>query len=254
VDFDTPNARNASGRGGRTAVQSPTSFRTTSQFGDRGLRSLQGRSVNHRDGGGQLAGDVRCGPHQRHPVRRRTLDLHRSGVSLRPRGRRHHGPGRRNRRAPGDSDADGVRDDADNCPQVANPEQDDTDGDGIGDACDALSYAFAGFYAPVDNPPTVNVAKAGSAIAVKFSLGGDQGLSVLADGYPRSQQVACDSAAPVDGIEETVTAGSSSLTYDSISGRYQYVWRTDKSWARTCRQFILNLSDGSTHRALFSFR
>jgi hypothetical protein len=35
-----------------------------------------------------------------------------------------------------DSDGDGVLDDADNCPEVANPEQTDLDEDGLGDACD----------------------------------------------------------------------------------------------------------------------
>lgn len=35
-----------------------------------------------------------------------------------------------------DSDADGARDHVDNCPSTYNPEQKDTDGDGIGDACD----------------------------------------------------------------------------------------------------------------------
>ena len=35
-----------------------------------------------------------------------------------------------------DCDGDGVRDDVDNCPDTANPEQRDTDEDGIGDACD----------------------------------------------------------------------------------------------------------------------
>ncbi len=35
-----------------------------------------------------------------------------------------------------DSDGDGVPDDADNCPDVYNPDQLDADGDGIGDVCD----------------------------------------------------------------------------------------------------------------------
>ena len=37
---------------------------------------------------------------------------------------------------PGDSDADGALDPFDNCPLAANPDQVDSDGDGIGDACD----------------------------------------------------------------------------------------------------------------------
>jgi hypothetical protein len=39
----------------------------------------------------------------------------------------------------GDTDGDGVCDDADNCPNVANPDQSDFDSDGIGDVCDADS-------------------------------------------------------------------------------------------------------------------
>ena len=35
-----------------------------------------------------------------------------------------------------DADADGVADDSDNCPDIYNPEQKDSDGDGIGDVCD----------------------------------------------------------------------------------------------------------------------
>jgi parallel beta-helix repeat protein len=38
---------------------------------------------------------------------------------------------------PSDLDGDGVRDNRDNCPQVANPGQRDTDGDGVGDSCEA---------------------------------------------------------------------------------------------------------------------
>ena len=35
-----------------------------------------------------------------------------------------------------DTDGDGIADELDNCPAVANPTQRDTDGDGIGDRCD----------------------------------------------------------------------------------------------------------------------
>jgi hypothetical protein len=118
----------------------------------------------------------------------------------------------------------------------------------------AVLYPFAGFFAPVDNLPVLNEVRAGQAIPLKFSLGGDRGLGVIAPGYPRSQQVACDSAAPVDGIEETASAGASGLTYDPMSDRYHYVWKTEGSWAGTCRQLVIKLIDSSNHRASFKLR
>lgn len=88
------------------------------------------------------------------------------------------------------------------------------------------TYNFTGFFQPVDNLPTINTAKAGSAIPVKFSLGGYQGLDIIATGFPASQQIFCNTSEPTDQIEQTVTAGSSSLSYDATSdeytsGRYQ---------------------------------
>ena len=62
------------------------------------------------------------------------------------------------------------------------------------------------------------------------------------------------SPAYVDGIEETVTAGGSSLSYHPSSDRYEYVWKTQKSWANTCRQLVLKFADGSTARANFTFK
>jgi hypothetical protein len=63
-------------------------------------------------------------------------------------------------------------------------------------------YTFQGFFAPIDNAPVVNVAKSGSAVPVKFSLTGNQGLNIFSPGYPASQQVACDTSVPADTIEE----------------------------------------------------
>jgi Tol biopolymer transport system component len=115
-------------------------------------------------------------------------------------------------------------------------------------------YAFSGFFPPVDNSPVFNVAKAGSGIPVKFSLDGDQGLGVFAAGYPKSQQITCDTSATLDGIEETVTAGSSSLSYDPTTDQYVYVWKTVKTWTGTCRTLIVRLVDGTEHLAYFRFR
>ena len=115
-------------------------------------------------------------------------------------------------------------------------------------------YHFGGFQQPVDARPTVNLMKAGGAVPVKFSLGGSQGLSIFAAGPPRSQVIACDTTADVDGVEQTVSAGGSSLTYDPVSDTYSYVWKTDKSWAGTCRQLVLAFADGSVERATFKFK
>ena len=114
-------------------------------------------------------------------------------------------------------------------------------------------YDFNGFFQPVDNPPTWNVVRAGAGIPVRFSLGGDRGLNIFAAGYPVSKQTVCGSGLPQDKIEETVVAGSSSLSYDAASDTYTYVWATNKAWAGTCRQFIIKLNDGTVHRAKFKF-
>jgi len=118
----------------------------------------------------------------------------------------------------------------------------------------SVVYSFSGFFRPVDNPPTLNLAKAGSAIPVKFSLSGNQGLSILAAGYPKSKEISCDTSALLDAIEATVTAGSSSLSYDPIADQYVYVWKTDKAWAGTCRQLMVRLDDLTDHVANFKFK
>jgi hypothetical protein len=114
-------------------------------------------------------------------------------------------------------------------------------------------FSFHGFFAPIDNDPALNSVKAGAAIPVKFSLGGDFGLNIFATGFPASQSVACNSLAPLATVEETVAAGQSGLTYDVTLDEYTYVWKTNKSWANTCRQLMIQLVDGSVHAVSFKF-
>jgi hypothetical protein len=114
-------------------------------------------------------------------------------------------------------------------------------------------FIFSGFVAPVDNLPTVNVAKAGSTVPVNFSLGGDRGLDVFDGGYPTSVRVGCASSSPEDQVSETVTAGKSSLSWDAATNLYTYIWKTDKAWAATCRTLTLRFSDGTEASASFKF-
>jgi len=115
-------------------------------------------------------------------------------------------------------------------------------------------YPFTGFFALVANLPVFNQVKVGQAVPVKFSLQGNQGLAIFAPGYPKSAQIACNSDALVSGIEPTVAAGGSSLSYNATTDQYTYVWKTDQAWAKTCRQLVLELQDGSLHRANFTFK
>lgn len=115
-------------------------------------------------------------------------------------------------------------------------------------------YNFRGFFQPVDNLPTLNIVTGGQAIPVKFSLGGNQALNIFAPGYPTSAPVACDSNEPGSTIDQTVTAGGSSLSYDAATDQYGYVWKSDRAWKGTCRMFVLRLADGTEHYAKFRFR
>jgi Bacterial Ig-like domain (group 3) len=114
-------------------------------------------------------------------------------------------------------------------------------------------WQFSGFFQPVDNPPTVNIVNAGSAVPVKFSLGGNRGLGILATGSPVVTTVACPGTAAFDTIETTVAATTSGLQYDATSGQYTYVWKTAKG-STGCRQLDVKLVDGTDHVAQFKFK
>jgi hypothetical protein len=112
-------------------------------------------------------------------------------------------------------------------------------------------YNFTGFFAPVLNFPQYNLANARSAVPLKFSLGGNQGLGIMAAGFPRSGVIECGSSALLDAGQTTPTAGT--LSYSGRTNQYNYAWKTERAWAGTCRQFVILLNDGTYHRANFQF-
>ena len=51
---------------------------------------------------------------------------------------------------------------------------------------------FTGFFDPVNNKPVLNVAHAGDAISMRFSLGGDRGLGILGKVTTSKAQARCN--------------------------------------------------------------
>jgi hypothetical protein len=118
----------------------------------------------------------------------------------------------------------------------------------------SVIYDFDGFYPPVYPEPALNAVKAGSAVPLKFSLGGDQGLDIIAPGYPASQPLDCATLTLIGEPVATDTAGGRGLSYNPASEQYTYVWKTEKAWAGTCRVLELRLVDETEQRVAFQFK
>src|SRR5262249_17288463 len=54
-----------------------------------------------------------------------------------------------------------------------------------------IIYNFGGFRPPIDPLPAMNIVKAGSAVPVKFSLHGYQGLNIFETNYPKPVSMSC---------------------------------------------------------------
>ncbi|MEU6797718.1 PxKF domain-containing protein [Nonomuraea wenchangensis] len=115
-------------------------------------------------------------------------------------------------------------------------------------------YRFGGFHPPLAGPPAVNDRKAGAAVPVTFSVGGYQGLGILAPGSPSSRPYDAGTGEPTGPPEPAQAAGQSGLHYDQDTGAYTYVWKTDKAWKDSARRLILTFEDGTRHTADILFR
>jgi hypothetical protein len=117
----------------------------------------------------------------------------------------------------------------------------------------ASAFTFKGFKKPTFGGATLNKEKAGSTVPVKFSLGGDYGLDVFANGSPSSQEVDCTTLAAKGDLIPAVSANKKDLKYNA-NDLYRYDWKTLKSWDNTCRQFKLTFTDGETATTYFKFK
>jgi hypothetical protein len=103
---------------------------------------------------------------------------------------------------------------------------------------------FAGPFRPIGAGD--NTSQAGQAVPVKFSLGADYGLGVLAAGQPQSK--------PCGEPDSALVSTSSSEGLQFSDGQYVYVWKTEKAWAGSCRQLVFKLLDNTVHTATFTFK
>ena len=60
-------------------------------------------------------------------------------------------------------------------------------------------------------------------------------------------------SAPACAFDSMFLATLSVRMDDSASDRYTYVWKTQKTWASSCRRFVLKLKDQSEFSADFGF-
>lgn len=118
---------------------------------------------------------------------------------------------------------------------------------------DQPEFTFKGFKKPIQAAPELNKDKAGSAIPVKFSLGGDFGLDVLVADSPTSQEVDCQTFQPKGDETSTISTDKKDL---KINGNdyYRYDWKTLKKWDGTCRELKFTFTTGETASAYFKFK
>jgi hypothetical protein len=117
-----------------------------------------------------------------------------------------------------------------------------------------LHYVFEGFLSPLNNVPMTNRGPAGRTYPVKWILRDGSGALV-------SDPAAISGVAVVPGScgglatnvtgEETTSIGG--LTYDPLTGRWQFNWKTLRSQGG-CWSLEVRLADGSVHAVAFELR
>jgi hypothetical protein len=93
---------------------------------------------------------------------------------------------------------------------------------------------------PVAAAPAVNKATAGSAIPVKFRVGGFQGMGIVQSVVTGSCGAGNPNSVPIV------------LTYDPKTQVYGFIWRTPRT--KGCQELRVTLVDGNSLTALFQLK
>jgi hypothetical protein len=114
-----------------------------------------------------------------------------------------------------------------------------------------VRFPWLGWEPPLsgDRP---NAAQAGRTIPVRFAVGGAGKANVIAG--VRVAPVACAGSATVAAGDPSLTAADWSVPGNHGGGDSMLLWRTTKAFGGSCRQLLVQLTDGSVHRLTFSFR
>lgn len=111
---------------------------------------------------------------------------------------------------------------------------------------------FGGFLSPINGGTVFNAVNAPSTVPVRFSVGGNLGTDILANGYPLSRPIDCTTGDVLGGGSPIASTGAKTLSY--TGNAYHINWKTERAWAGTCRELVIRFVDGSQHSARFSFR
>jgi len=115
----------------------------------------------------------------------------------------------------------------------------------------AAGYQWLGWSWPYASDEA-NRAEAGRTIPLGFSVGGAGGRAVVAGLWVAP--VPCGGAATVSPSDPSARPADWQGPWSVSDGRTILLWRTSRSWAGSCRQVLLRLTDGSVHRLVFDFR
>lgn len=116
-----------------------------------------------------------------------------------------------------------------------------------------LPWTLKGFQAPVDMGGTLNTAKNGSTVPLKFEVfKGTTELTDTAVVKTFTQKTNCVSGTTEDAIENYAT-GATSLRYDATSGQFVFNWQTPKE-AGACYKVTMTAQDGSQIAANFKLK